>query len=168
MVSELIVGCTTTTLGALLPRFFDEFSARRRVKRMPDLTGMWLSFSHSGDYACVRDHVQVTVSRGKLRFANIDKPYGYYYQANCRVKEGDIIVGDWHSLSGSAQGQVLLRIDPQSSSMYGFYSGVELDGQPLFLGWVLVRDERKVEEGLSRLQQCTKLVSASSEAQNRK
>ncbi len=44
--------------------------------------------------------------------------------------------------------------------MYGIYSGVQADGQFMFLGWVLGRDEAAVEYALRGLSKSTKLIKS--------
>jgi hypothetical protein len=160
---EWIVGIITTIFGALLGLIVTRLDSYLEVRQRSDLKGEWLSISDAGEHDNVRDRVVIAIRRGKLYLKNTEKPYGYEYEAFCRVKDSRIVAGEWRSIrsGASARGALLLQISPQGTTLYGVYSGVHSDGRNLLLGWVLGRNEEALQLGIQTLRTNTMLMHSS-------
>jgi hypothetical protein len=146
---SIILMITGTFFGLYVSRW----DSWREIAGRGDLTGEWLSVSHSGDQEVVTDKITIAKARGKLRFTNAGNDYGYRYECHCSLALTNILFGQWHSTrpGSAAKGRVLMVVNTQGTTISGFYSGQNANGTDLLLGWVMARTQPELDFALSRL-----------------
>jgi hypothetical protein len=161
-VTQIMVGLGNALLGALVADAVSFLRMWWEVNRRSDLTGEWLALAHAGDQSHVDDRVRISIRWGRLHIVNLDKPFGYSFQAWCRVRENYIVEGSWRSMRPGAfnHGKLLLIVSPQGNAMYGVYSGMDSKGKPMILGWVFGRDQETRDSAMSLLSQSAMMPTA--------
>ena len=115
-------------------------------ERGRDLDGTWFSAYQRHDDEVgrwARDTVEIkTISPGKLVFRNALDSAGSNYKAIGHFEGQNEIVGVWYETLDTAHGRGTFHLykDPYFPKMYGVCTGPTTKGQPVYSGWILVRD----------------------------
>ena len=125
-----------------------------------DLTGRWYSAYQTHDKPVGRWITDTTEVRSRpparLRFK------GSTYEAIGEFSVDTEIIGVWRQTQSgaSARGTFHLYVDRFGYKLYGVCTGPTSQGQNVYSGWVMVRDEKKLLEGQRELSKAM-LVSRS-------
>ena len=92
--------------------------------------------------------------RGEFRLRNRDNRDGFQYLATGRLHEKYLLSGYWRSVrpGAHANGTFVFMINPQGDLLYGYSTYPDPTGAQRYSGWVLAREDDRLEfaKGLLR------------------
>lgn len=154
MIEIVLSALLGAVFSLVLPLIFDHV----RLKRGPDFAGEWLSRwepKSPGRPVWVREHMNITIRFGRLKFENHNNECSYSYEGAARLVERRHLVGTWHSRRPGAysSGAFLLTIAPQGGCMFGQIVGPNDEGVMEAGRFVLGRTPQDVEQGKRLLEE---------------
>jgi len=135
----------------------DLVAERIRKSTFPSLAGEWRSkYIMSGDIGApfVEEDVYITVYSDVVSFTVINNPQHDYYTASGRMILDNQMTGKWRNARErfDEKGLFILTIGPSATFMYGFCTGQDESGGPVYGPWVLAKkvgaDDALVSERL--------------------
>ena len=150
-ISVAVVGAAT---GAILSYCLPLYFAKRKNLTRRDIMGEWHSSylhyqSASTSKNWIKDRVTISVDGPHFKFNSIDNPLNDVYEANAKLKNGELI-GDWKSTTSDgrhAQGGFVLTVLPMGGLLYGIFTGPRDSGERVFAAWVLGKTLEDLEKG---------------------
>lgn len=154
---EYAFGFFTMIAGSLLGIYLSRLAEWRETAKSGSICGDWYSISHGGDHSLVQDKIIIKRKGLRLYFINEGNNQGYQFDGYLHIKGNNTVVGNWRSRrpGSTAGGQILMHVNPQGTSICGFYGGSALDGKQLLLGWTLSRNSTDKGQMIKQLRSTT-------------